>query len=65
MQRSRYLDDQNLSSQGNLESQDPDKKTDHDRIKDLELKFDLLDRTVTSLKIQIKFIADMMRKETL
>lgn len=65
MRRVRHQGEKKVSSQGNLASQNPEKKTDRERIKEMEFKLSVLDRNIVSLKLQIKFIADMMRKETL
>ena len=65
MRRSKYLDDANLSSQGNLKSQDRINKPVKDRVEEMEVKLSVLDHTIASLKIQIKFIADLVRKETI
>ena len=65
MRRSKCLDEANLSSQGNLKSPGQKKKPVKDRMKEMEFKLSVLDHTVASLKIQIKFIADLVRKETI
>ena len=64
MRRVTHQGDNKVSSQGILESQTPEKKTDHDKIKEMEVKLSVLDRNIVSLKLQIKFIADILRKET-
>lgn len=52
-----------VSPQGSLTSHNPEPKTDHERMKEMEFKLCLLDHNVVSLKIQIKFIADILRKD--
>ena len=64
MRRQGDQGDKKVSSQSNLESQNHEKKTDHDKIKEMEVKLSVLDRNIVSLKLQIKFIADILRKET-
>lgn len=55
--------DKKVSPGGNLTSQDPVHGSDRARIKDLESKLTLLSRKVDNLKYQIKYIADILRKE--
>jgi len=52
-----------VSPGGNLESQEDYFRLYGGRIKSLELKIALLDQTVTVLKSEVKFIADILRKE--
>lgn len=50
-----------VSPQGSLESHKEEIKPDHERMKEMEFKLSILEHTIASLKIQIKFIADIMR----
>ncbi len=62
--REQYLEvksKKEVSPQGSLESHNPEPKPDHEKIKEMEFKLCLLEHTIVSLKIQIKFIADILR----
>lgn len=63
MSKVKHEEGKKVSPGGNLASHDLDHSSDGARIKDLESKFTLLERKVDNLKYQIKFIADIMRKE--
>lgn len=52
-----------VSPGGNLGRNELDRSSDGATIKNLELKIALLDQAVTVLKSEIKFIADILRKE--
>ena len=63
MSKVKHRDDKKSSSLDKLVRYGLDHSSDSARIKDLESKFTLLERKVDNLKYQIKYIADMLRKE--
>ena len=63
MPRVKHEKGKKVSPGGNLESQEKFFRLDTARITNLELKFTHLERKVDNLKYQIKYIADILRKE--
>jgi len=63
MSKVKHQEGKKVSSLDKLVRYELDHSSDGARIKDLESKFTLLDRKVDNLKYQIKFIADILRKE--
>lgn len=59
----KHEEGKKVSPGGNLGRNELDHSSDGARIKDLESKFTLLNRKVDNLKYQIKYIADILRKE--
>jgi len=63
MSKVKHQEGKKDSPGGNLESQDLDPDSCRARIKDLESKIADLELKLSGLKYQLKFIADIMRKE--
>lgn len=63
MPRVKHEKGKKVSPGGNLGRNELDHSSYGARIKNLELKIALIDQAVTVLKSEVKFIADILRKE--